>query len=71
MKEIITYIQLHLISLEQDAIEIQKLMSNIEDWDSQDYLELEIEEISNNGQIIATQHILNYVLDLTKHYSIS
>jgi hypothetical protein len=55
----IEYLKLHLISLEQDSERIQEEMSQFEyNMDSKNYQSLEIEDISLNGQIIATAHLL-------------
>ena len=56
------YINLHLISLEQDSEAIQKAMDNYSNYEDDEYRELEIEDISVNGQIIAINHLLG-VLD--------
>jgi len=57
--------KLHLISLEQDSERIQEEMSQFEyNMDSKDYQSLEIEDISLNGQIIATRHLLSVALDI-------
>jgi hypothetical protein len=53
------YIKLHLISLEQDSEELEKQMGFYDDYDSDEYKDLEIEDISTNGQIIATAHLLS------------
>ena len=53
------YIKLHLISLEQDSEELQKQMGFYDDYDSDEYKDLELEDISTNGQIIATAHLLS------------
>ena len=53
------YMNLHLISLEQDSVKIQDEMDNIEDLESDEYRDLEIEDISINGQIIATRHLMS------------
>ena len=53
------YIRLHLISLEQDSEAIQKQMDNYADPNDYDYQSLEIQDISTNGQIIATSHLLS------------
>ena len=59
------YMKLHLISLEQDSERIQEEMSQFEyNMDSKDYQSLEIEDISLNGQIIATRHLLSVALDI-------
>jgi len=70
MNELIEYMNLHLISLEQDSEAISKELEDVDDiYDSSDYKELEIEDISTNGQIIATRHLLsvaNDIMDKTK-----
>ena len=53
------YIRLHLISLEQDSEELQKQMGFYDDYDSDEYKDLEIEDISLNGQMIACYHFLS------------
>ena len=52
------YLKLHLISLEQDSEAIEKAMDNYSNYEDDDYRMLEIEDISTNGQIIATAHML-------------
>ena len=60
MNQLIEYMKLHLISLEQDSKKIEAQMNEfVEDFESDEYKELEIEDISNNGQIIATRHLLS------------
>jgi hypothetical protein len=57
--------KIHLISLEQDSERIQEEMSQFEyNMDSKDYQSLEIEDISLNGQIIATRHLLSVATDI-------
>ena len=59
IESLIEYMKLHLISLEQDSEKIQDEMSQFEyNMDSDEYETLEIEDISLNGQIIATAHLL-------------
>jgi hypothetical protein len=60
----IEYMKLHLISLQQDADEIQSEMDTYEEMESNEYQSLEIEHISLNGQYIATQHLLSVALDI-------
>jgi hypothetical protein len=60
----IEYMKLHLISLQQDADEIQAEMDTYEEMESNEYQSLEIEHISLNGQYIATQHLLSVALDI-------
>jgi hypothetical protein len=57
--------KLHLISLEQDSEAIAKELEDVDDiYDSADYERLEIEDISTNGQIIATRHLLSVASDM-------
>ena len=52
------YVRLHLLSLEQDSEELQKQMGFYDDYDCDEYKDLEIEDISTNGQILACYHFL-------------
>ena len=63
-KQLIEYMKIHLISLEQDSAHVQKQMNEIEDMDSDEYKDLEIEDISLNGQMIGISHILRYAAEL-------
>ena len=56
--------KLHLISLEQDSEQVNADMDSIDDLDSDAYRTLEIEDISINGQIIATAHLLSVATDI-------
>jgi hypothetical protein len=56
--------KIHLISLEQDSQELQKQMSLIDDMESDEYESIDIEDISLNGQIIATRHLLSVATDI-------
>lgn len=58
IESLIEYMKLHLISLEQDSANIEKAMDEYENYEDDDYQQLEIEDISTNGQIIATAHLL-------------
>ena len=63
--QFLEYMKLHLISLEQDSEKIQDEMSQFEyNMDSDEYETLEIEDISLNGQMIATQHLLSVATDI-------
>jgi hypothetical protein len=64
MKEIIEYMKVHLISLEQDSEALQVEMDLFEEMESNEYQALEIEDISINGQIIATAHLLSVANDI-------
>ena len=65
MQAIIEYMKLHEISLLQDAEKLQSLMDNFEgDFDSDEYRELEIEDMHNTGELIATRHLLSVGQDM-------
>jgi len=64
MNQLIEYIKLHLISLEQDSQKLQSEMNLIEDMNSDEYWDLEIADISLNGQMIATAHLLSVASDI-------
>ena len=64
MNQLIEYIKLHLISLEQDSQKLQSEMNLIEDMNSDEYWDLEIADISLNGQMIATAHLLSVADDI-------
>lgn len=56
------YLKLHILSLEQDSEDLDKRMNAYSNFEDDEYRELEIEDISTNGQIIACYHLLR-VLD--------
>lgn len=63
--ELIEYMRLHLISLEQDAENLQdKLDSFPDDYDSDEYRELEITDVINTGELSATRHLLSVAYDI-------
>ena len=64
--QLVEYMKLHLISLEQDSEALQIEMDLFEDLDSDEYKTLEIEDISLNGQIIATRHLLSVASDIVE-----
>ena len=64
MQQLIEYMKLHLISLEQDSEKLQVEMDLFEEMESNEYQSLEIEDISTNGQIIATAHLLSVANDI-------
>jgi len=67
MNEFIEYMKIHLISLHQDADELQDKLDNfVGDLDSDAYRELEIADIVNTGEIVATQHLLSVAQDMIK-----
>ena len=61
MKDIIQYIESYLDNLERDSERIQKAMDEYQNYEDDEYRDLEIEDISTNGQIMATNHILEYI----------
>jgi hypothetical protein len=53
------YMKLHEISILQDAEKLQDLMDNFEgDYDTDEYRDLEIEDMHNTGELIATRHLI-------------
>ncbi len=64
MNQLIEYMKIHLISLEQDSERIWNAMDQIDDLNSDEYESLNIEDISTNGQIIATRHLLSVAQDI-------
>jgi hypothetical protein len=62
----IEYMKLHLISLEQDSEAIEKAMDNYSNYEDDEYRQLEIEDISTNGQYIATAHLLSVAEGMIK-----
>jgi hypothetical protein len=59
-KQVITYLELHAMSLNQDLEELSKRMDEL-DPASKDFAELDIEYNFTSGQVSATLHILEYV----------
>ncbi len=59
IREFEEYIKIHLISLEQDSEELQKQMGFYDDLDSDEYKDLELEDVSTTGQILACYHLLS------------
>lgn len=64
MNELIEYMKLHLISLEQDSEKLNKKMDLVEDLDSDEFKTMEIEDISLNGQMFGVRHILSVANDI-------
>jgi hypothetical protein len=58
MNQLIEYIKIHIISLEQDLEQISNEMEAL-DPASKDYNELDFEYNHLGGQILATRHILS------------
>jgi hypothetical protein len=65
MDKLIEYMKIHEISLLQDAEKYQKLMDDFEgDYDSDEYRDLEIEDVINTGELTATRHLLSVAKDI-------
>ena len=65
LNQLLEYMKIHLISLHQDADELQDKLDNfVGDLDSDAYRELEIADIVNTGEIVATQHLLSVADDI-------
>ena len=61
------YMKIHLISLEQDAEMLQdKMDSFTDDLDSDEYRDLEMEDVINTGEMKATQHLLSVAEGMIK-----
>ena len=69
LEEMIAYMELHELSLLQDADKFQKLMDEWEDnYDSDEYRDLEIDDYHNTGELMATHHLLSVARGiLAKH----
>ena len=64
MEEMIAYLKLHLLSLEQDATKLEELMDKVTEYDTDEYRELEMEDIINTGEMRATMHLLSAATDI-------
>lgn len=64
MNEFIEYMKLHLLSLEQDSERLEAVMNQYNNFEDDSYRELEITDISVNGQYIATAHLLSVAQDM-------
>jgi hypothetical protein len=59
------YMKLHLLSLEQDATMLQDKMDSFKgDLDSDEYRDLEMEDVLNTGEMRATNHLLSVATDI-------
>jgi hypothetical protein len=56
--------ELHETSLLQDADKLQKLMDASTEYDTDEYRNLEMEDIINTGEIRATRHLLSVAYDI-------
>ena len=61
IREFEEYIRIHLISLQQDSEELQKQMGFYDDLDSDEYKDLELEDVSTTGQMLACYHFLSVI----------
>jgi hypothetical protein len=65
MNSFIEYMKLHELSLLQDAKKLQTLMDGFpNDLDSDEYRDLEMEDIINTGELRATRHLLSVAWDM-------
>ena len=64
--QLVEYIKLHKLSLEQDQEELHNEMDVWPDLNSDEYKDLEILDISLNGQIMALGHIIEVAEELQK-----
>jgi len=63
--QFLEYMKLHETSLLQDADKIQKLMDDFTgDLDSDEYRDLEMEDVLNTGELRATRHLLSVATDI-------
>lgn len=60
MLEMIEYMKIHLISLEQDCQILLSALESIKGYDEM----LEIQHVSKTGQAIATRHLLSVANDI-------
>lgn len=65
MEEMIAYLELHEISLLQDADRFQDIFNTYDgDFDTDEYREYEIGDILNTGELSATRHLLSVARDI-------
>lgn len=65
MEEMIAYLELHEISLLQDADKFQDIFNTYTgDFDSDEYREYGIADILNTGELSATRHLLSVARDI-------
>ena len=61
--QLVTYLQLHLMSLNEDLSQLSKHMDSL-DPASKDFEELDVEYNYTSGQVSATIHILEHVEEI-------
>lgn len=65
LNQFVEYAKLHLISIEQDAEKLTRLLDQYtDDYDSDEYRDLEIEDVINTGEMRATMHLLSVATDI-------
>lgn len=64
MEEMIAYMELHLLSLQQDAEMLQDKLDSHYNLESDEYYEIEMADMNNTGEIWATQHLLSVAHDI-------
>ena len=60
LEQLVEYIRITIISLEQDVEGINEEMADLEP-DSKRYRDLDVEEVHINGQILGMSHILQMI----------
>jgi len=63
MNQLIEYMKIHLISLEQDLEDVSNEMAKL-DMNSKEYIELDFEHIHLSGQSLVTRHFLSVADDM-------
>jgi hypothetical protein len=70
LDEMIAYMELHLLSVNQDAEKLERLMRDFDgNYDSDEYEELEITDMNNTGELYATSHLLNVAKEIRDKYA--
>ncbi len=64
--ELVEYMKITKISLEQDLDEVITNQDLIEDWNSQEWQILDIEDVSLTGQILTLGKMIEYAYQLDK-----
>ena len=63
LQQLIEYMRIHLISLEQDAAFLQRQIDEFEgDFESYEWEELNLTDVNNTGQMQGVRHILSVAL---------
>ena len=66
LSQVIEYAKISIISLEQDVEKVESEIDSLDDWDSDEMKDLELEQVSLNSQIMGIRQILNYCRELDK-----